>query len=112
MVVGGVPIPDDAHAEKVAGFALDQVQSVSDMTSPISGDPIRVSSTYSRIFCFVIVYTFLQPCIENINIFRYIPLLQPMIDSKYGIFRDPLIRSTLFSTHADFIVYSERTLLY
>ncbi len=29
-----------------------------------------------------------------------------------GIFRDPLIRSTLFSTHTDFIVYSERTLLY
>ncbi len=29
-----------------------------------------------------------------------------------GIFRDPLIRSTLFSTQTDFIVYSERTLLY
>ena len=43
MVVGGVPIPDDAHAQKVAGFALDQVQSVTDLTSPISGDPIRVS---------------------------------------------------------------------
>ncbi len=28
------------------------------------------------------------------------------------IFRDPLIRSTFFSTHTDFIVYSERTLLY
>ncbi len=29
-----------------------------------------------------------------------------------GIFRDPKIQSTLFSTHTDFIAYSERTLLY
>ncbi len=29
-----------------------------------------------------------------------------------GIFRDTLIQSTLFSTHTDFIVYSESTLLY
>ena len=29
-----------------------------------------------------------------------------------GIFRDPQIRSTLFSTDTDFIAYSERTLLY
>ena len=28
------------------------------------------------------------------------------------IFRDPVIRSTLFSTHNDFIPHSERTLLY
>ena len=29
-----------------------------------------------------------------------------------GIFRDPLIPGTFFSTHTDFIAYSERTFLY
>ena len=32
--------------------------------------------------------------------------------SVKGIFRDPVIRSKLFSTHTDFIAHSERTLLY
>ncbi len=32
-------------------------------------------------------------------------------DAIKGIFRDPLIPRTLFSTHTNFIAYSERTLL-
>ena len=39
---------------------------------------------------------------------------EPMVSLKRDIqqFRDPLIRSTLFSTHTDFMAFSVRTLLY
>ena len=37
---------------------------------------------------------------------------RPQLGKLKVIFRDPLIRSTLCSTHTDFLAYSERTLLY
>ena len=54
--------------------------------------------------------------LANYGAYDYIALTRQKstleLTSLKGIFTDPLIRSTFFSTHTDFIVYSERTFLY
>lgn len=42
MVVGGVPIPKDTHAERVANFALGMRISAREVKNPITGQPIQV----------------------------------------------------------------------
>nr|XP_015219629.1 PREDICTED: guanylate cyclase soluble subunit beta-2-like [Lepisosteus oculatus] len=42
MVVGGVPIPADSHAERVANFALGMRIAAREVTNPITGDPIQI----------------------------------------------------------------------
>jgi len=42
MVVGGVPIPTETHAERVANFALGMRIAAREVTSPITGQPIQV----------------------------------------------------------------------
>lgn len=42
MVVGGVPIPTETHAERVANFALGMRISAREVTNPITGKPIQV----------------------------------------------------------------------
>lgn len=43
MVVGGVPIPADSHAERVANFALAMRIAAREVTNPITGQPIQVT---------------------------------------------------------------------
>ncbi|XP_070295967.1 guanylate cyclase soluble subunit beta-2-like [Salvelinus sp. IW2-2015] len=43
MVVGGVPIPADSHAERVANFALGMRIAAREVTNPITGQPIQVT---------------------------------------------------------------------
>ncbi|XP_030638734.1 guanylate cyclase soluble subunit beta-2 [Chanos chanos] len=42
MVVGGVPVPTDTHAERVANFALGMRIAAREVTNPISGQPIQI----------------------------------------------------------------------
>lgn len=42
MVVGGVPIPKDTHAERVANFALGMRLAAREVNNPITGQPIQV----------------------------------------------------------------------
>uniref|UniRef100_A0AAY4BWR3 guanylate cyclase n=1 Tax=Denticeps clupeoides TaxID=299321 RepID=A0AAY4BWR3_9TELE len=42
MVVGGVPIPTDSHAERVANFALGMRIAAREVTNPITGQPIQI----------------------------------------------------------------------
>uniref|UniRef100_A0A8B9HHV4 guanylate cyclase n=1 Tax=Astyanax mexicanus TaxID=7994 RepID=A0A8B9HHV4_ASTMX len=42
MVVGGVPIPKDTHAERVANFALGMRIAAREVTNPITGKPIQI----------------------------------------------------------------------
>ncbi|KAK2819642.1 hypothetical protein Q7C36_021288 [Tachysurus vachellii] len=42
MVVGGVPIPKDTHAERVANFALGMRISAREVKNPITGQPIQI----------------------------------------------------------------------
>ncbi|XP_076827686.1 guanylate cyclase soluble subunit beta-2 [Brachyhypopomus gauderio] len=42
MVVGGVPIPRDTHAERVANFALGMRIAAREVTNPITGQPIQI----------------------------------------------------------------------
>lgn len=56
MVVGGVPIPKDTHAERVANFALGMRIAAREVNSPITGQPIQV-----LILCPV----FLNPALET-----------------------------------------------
>uniref|UniRef100_A0A8C7NV31 guanylate cyclase n=1 Tax=Oncorhynchus mykiss TaxID=8022 RepID=A0A8C7NV31_ONCMY len=42
MVVGGVPIPADSHAEGVANFALGMRIAAREVTNPITGQPIQI----------------------------------------------------------------------
>ncbi|XP_045552669.1 guanylate cyclase soluble subunit beta-2-like [Salmo salar] len=42
MVVGGVPIPADSHAERVANFALAMRIAAREVTNPITGQPIQI----------------------------------------------------------------------
>ncbi|KAK1802316.1 hypothetical protein P4O66_021980, partial [Electrophorus voltai] len=42
MVVGGVPIPKDTHAERVANFALAMRIAAREVTNPITKQPIQV----------------------------------------------------------------------
>ncbi|XP_045061794.1 guanylate cyclase soluble subunit beta-2 [Coregonus clupeaformis] len=42
MVVGGVPIPADSHAERVANFALGMRIAAREVTNPITGQPIQI----------------------------------------------------------------------
>lgn len=42
MVVGGVPIPKDTHAERVANFALGMRIAAREVKNPITGQPIQV----------------------------------------------------------------------
>ncbi|XP_038658521.1 guanylate cyclase soluble subunit beta-2-like [Scyliorhinus canicula] len=42
MVVGGVPIPAESHAERVANFALGMRMAARSVKNPITGDPIQI----------------------------------------------------------------------
>ncbi|GCB79640.1 hypothetical protein scyTo_0016016 [Scyliorhinus torazame] len=42
MVVGGVPIPAENHAERVANFALGMRMAARSVKNPITGDPIQI----------------------------------------------------------------------
>ncbi|XP_066563688.1 guanylate cyclase soluble subunit beta-2 [Amia ocellicauda] len=42
MVVGGVPIPADNHAERVANFALGMRIASREVTNPVTGHPIQI----------------------------------------------------------------------
>ncbi|XP_060767525.1 guanylate cyclase soluble subunit beta-2 [Neoarius graeffei] len=42
MVVGGVPIPKDTHAERVANFALGMRLAAREVNNPITGQPIQI----------------------------------------------------------------------
>ncbi|XP_058237368.1 guanylate cyclase soluble subunit beta-2 [Hemibagrus wyckioides] len=42
MVVGGVPIPKDTHAERVANFALGMRIAAREVKNPITGQPIQI----------------------------------------------------------------------
>ncbi|XP_059393334.1 guanylate cyclase soluble subunit beta-2 [Carassius carassius] len=42
MVVGGVPIPTETHAEQVANFALGMRIAAREVASPITGQPIQI----------------------------------------------------------------------
>ncbi|XP_036401399.1 guanylate cyclase soluble subunit beta-2 [Megalops cyprinoides] len=42
MVVGGVPIPVNTHAERVANFALGMRIAAREVTNPITGQPIQI----------------------------------------------------------------------
>ncbi|KAJ8282461.1 hypothetical protein COCON_G00049800 [Conger conger] len=42
MVVGGVPIPADTHAERVANFALGMRIAAQEVTNPTTGQPIQI----------------------------------------------------------------------
>ncbi|TRY92055.1 hypothetical protein DNTS_034077 [Danionella cerebrum] len=42
MVVGGVPVPTETHAERVANFALGMRIAAREVTNPITGDSIQI----------------------------------------------------------------------
>ncbi|XP_062302971.1 guanylate cyclase soluble subunit beta-2 [Osmerus eperlanus] len=42
MVVGGVPVPTDSHAERVANFALGMRIAAREVTNPVTGQPIQI----------------------------------------------------------------------
>ncbi|XP_030266266.1 guanylate cyclase soluble subunit beta-2 [Sparus aurata] len=42
MVVGGVPVPTDTHAVRVANFALGMRVAAREVTNPITGKPIQI----------------------------------------------------------------------
>ncbi|KAK2119066.1 Guanylate cyclase soluble subunit beta-2, partial [Saguinus oedipus] len=41
MVVGGVPVPDGSHAQRVANFALGMRISAKEVMNPVTGEPIQ-----------------------------------------------------------------------
>lgn len=42
MVVGGVPVPVESHAQRVANFALGMRISAKEVMNPVTGEPIQV----------------------------------------------------------------------
>ncbi|XP_066445081.1 uncharacterized protein C13orf42 homolog [Eleutherodactylus coqui] len=42
MVVGGVPVPVETHAQRVANFALGMRMSAKEVINPVSGNPIEI----------------------------------------------------------------------
>ncbi|XP_076401266.1 guanylate cyclase soluble subunit beta-2-like [Peromyscus maniculatus bairdii] len=42
MVVGGVPVPVESHAQKVANFALGMRISAEEVMNPVTGEPIQI----------------------------------------------------------------------
>lgn len=44
MVVGGVPVPVESHAQRVANFALGMRISAEGVMNPVTGAPIQVGS--------------------------------------------------------------------
>uniref|UniRef100_A0A8C6SQN0 guanylate cyclase n=1 Tax=Neogobius melanostomus TaxID=47308 RepID=A0A8C6SQN0_9GOBI len=42
MVVGGVPVPTDSHAQNVANFALGMRLAAREVTNPVTGQPIQI----------------------------------------------------------------------
>ncbi|XP_036599802.1 guanylate cyclase soluble subunit beta-2-like [Trichosurus vulpecula] len=42
MVVGGVPVPVENHAQRVANFALGMRISAREVTNPVTGEPIQI----------------------------------------------------------------------
>ncbi|XP_038066117.1 guanylate cyclase soluble subunit beta-2-like [Patiria miniata] len=42
MVVGGLPVETDAHAQRVARFGLQQLKASCEVLSPINGEPIQI----------------------------------------------------------------------
>lgn len=44
MVVGGVPVPIESHALRVANFALGMRISAKEVINPVTGEPIQVQS--------------------------------------------------------------------
>lgn len=44
MVVGGVPISVSNHTERVASFALGMIIAAKEVTNPVTGGPIQVTT--------------------------------------------------------------------
>lgn len=42
MVVGGVPVPTESHAVRVANFALGMKIAAREVINPVTGKPIQV----------------------------------------------------------------------
>ncbi len=42
MVVGGLPVETDSHAQRVARFGLEQLNSTHEVLSPITGEAIQI----------------------------------------------------------------------
>ncbi|KAM9319870.1 guanylate cyclase soluble subunit beta-2-like [Gastrophryne carolinensis] len=42
MVVGGVPVPVETHAERIANFALAMRIAAKEVTNPVTGNPIQI----------------------------------------------------------------------
>ncbi|XP_028614609.1 guanylate cyclase soluble subunit beta-2 [Grammomys surdaster] len=42
MVVGGVPVPTESHAQRVANFALGMRISAKEVMNPVTGEPIQI----------------------------------------------------------------------
>ncbi|XP_041470939.1 guanylate cyclase soluble subunit beta-2-like [Lytechinus variegatus] len=42
MTVGGLPIPNDTHAEQVTSFGLGQIEGVKSISSPVTGEKIQI----------------------------------------------------------------------
>ncbi|XP_063294967.1 guanylate cyclase soluble subunit beta-2-like [Pelobates fuscus] len=42
MVVGGVPVPTESHAERIANFALGMRIAAREVMNPVSGEPIQI----------------------------------------------------------------------
>ncbi|XP_059183999.1 guanylate cyclase soluble subunit beta-2 [Centropristis striata] len=42
MVVGGVPVPTESHAHRVANFALSMRIAAREVTNPVTGEPIQI----------------------------------------------------------------------
>lgn len=43
MVVNGIPVRKEQHAEPVAAMALDIVQSMDDLKDPSTGEPLTIT---------------------------------------------------------------------
>lgn len=47
MVVGGIPVPVESHAQRVANFALGMRISAEEVMNPVTGEPIQVGREQS-----------------------------------------------------------------
>ena len=53
MVVGGVPVASDVHAQLVAQFSLGMIEKSQEVMSPATGKPLQVcDKKYCRIYIF------------------------------------------------------------
>ena len=49
MIVCGVPVKTDTHAQPVANFAMDMIEEGAQVKSPATGKPLQVSDTNVRV---------------------------------------------------------------